>query len=187
MHFKLSARELGILEDREAILSRLRDSQDKRTKKTLKPPILVVPEDKSRLICVIERDDSFEKLSKVDDDGDEGGGGGGESAVRRRQRQRQPEEEEQGESRKVSKHNNKKERILCDLENEPRQVLIMINFLSNSEIHMVKPVERSSSLTRISFPPSTYYRARRSLMGVTNADLITIVNSKVVDLFNLTK
>ena len=69
MHFKLSARELEILEDREVILSRLRDSQDKRVK-TLKPPILVVPTDKSRLVCVIERDERFSEKDKADGEED---------------------------------------------------------------------------------------------------------------------
>lgn len=70
MHFKLSARELEILDDREVILSRLRDSQNKRVK-SLKPPILVVPTDKSRLVSVIERDESFAEMLKAAEEEDE--------------------------------------------------------------------------------------------------------------------
>lgn len=58
MHFKLSARELEILDDRQKILAKLRESQERRNK-TLKPPILVVPQDDSHLMAVIERCDDF--------------------------------------------------------------------------------------------------------------------------------
>ena len=71
MHFKLSARELEILEDRDKILSSLRESQARRTK-ALKPPILVVPTDQSRLVTVIERDFSFAEELNSTGDGENG-------------------------------------------------------------------------------------------------------------------
>ena len=49
MYFKRSARELQILEDRSVVLERLRESQGRR-QKALKPPIIVVPTDESRLV-----------------------------------------------------------------------------------------------------------------------------------------
>ena len=64
MRFKLSVRELEILDkDRIKILKKLREShlndtsrkQSKSsTKKPMKPPILVVPLDDSRLFCIIQ-------------------------------------------------------------------------------------------------------------------------------------
>lgn len=58
MFFKLSAREIEILEERDKILERLRQGQDRRTR-PLKPPILVVPQDESHLMAVIERCQDF--------------------------------------------------------------------------------------------------------------------------------
>eukprot|EP00093_Oithona_nana_P002477 02477.XXX_19386_18217_1 [CDS] Oithona nana genome sequencing. len=58
MFYKLSALELEILKDRAKILKQFRESQETR-RKSLKPPILVVPYDPaSRLICFITRDDN---------------------------------------------------------------------------------------------------------------------------------
>ena len=78
MHFKLSARELGILEDRETIIYRLNKSQEAqrkngrmRVRKPLKPPILVVANDDSELVAVIERDTTFSDDDDDDNDDDD--------------------------------------------------------------------------------------------------------------------
>ena len=66
MRFKLSVRELEILDkDRIKILTKLREShldntvsskqnKSSRKKKPMKPPILLVPLDDSRLFCIIQ-------------------------------------------------------------------------------------------------------------------------------------
>ena len=86
MRFKLSVRELEILDkDRKKILRRLRENQLSQntssykenptssrsnssfTKKNprMKPPILVVPLDDSRLFCIIQTCNEFEKDEEV--------------------------------------------------------------------------------------------------------------------------
>jgi len=64
MFYKLSALELEILKDRRAtILKQFQESQETR-RKSLKPPILVVPYDPaSRLICFITRDDNNDSFN----------------------------------------------------------------------------------------------------------------------------
>lgn len=65
MYFKLSAREFEILEEKEAIISRLVSNQQHppahgANKKPLKPPILVVTQDGSHMTAVIQRDNSYD-------------------------------------------------------------------------------------------------------------------------------
>ena len=79
MHFKLSVRELEILDkDRIKILkklreSHLRDSSRKSSKwsrkKPMKPPILVVPLDDSRLFCIIQTCNDYDDQNEVDEEG----------------------------------------------------------------------------------------------------------------------
>ncbi len=67
MEFKLSAREVLILEDRDKILRELRRGRQQRGarqrarghRRPTRPPVLVVPQDQSGLIQVIERDRSY--------------------------------------------------------------------------------------------------------------------------------
>ena len=56
MYFKISARELEVLEsERETILRTLRNCQKSKPRgKPMKPPILVVPLDATKLVCIIE-------------------------------------------------------------------------------------------------------------------------------------
>lgn len=57
MYYKLSALELELLaRDRNKILRQFQESQETR-RRSLKPPILVVPNDSSGLICFITRDE----------------------------------------------------------------------------------------------------------------------------------
>ena len=79
MHFKLSVRELEILDkDRIKILkklreSHLRDSSVKSSnwsvKKPMKPPILVAPLDDSRLFCIIQTCNEFDNQNEVNEEG----------------------------------------------------------------------------------------------------------------------
>ena len=76
MRFKLSVRELEILDkDRIKILKRLRESHLNDTtrkqskhfaKKPMKPPILVVPLDDSRLFCIIQRCKDYDEPTEND-------------------------------------------------------------------------------------------------------------------------
>ena len=66
MHFKLSARELEILDkDRVSILTKLRESHlaskqaQSCNRRPMKPPILVVPLDSSRLISIVQSCNDF--------------------------------------------------------------------------------------------------------------------------------
>ncbi len=58
MHFKLSAQELEILDDRDKIVALLRASQSRRSR-PLRPPILVVAADASRLVAIVEKDEEW--------------------------------------------------------------------------------------------------------------------------------
>ena len=80
MHFKLSVRELEILDkDRIKILKRLRQSHlngsthqpSSSAKRPMKPPILVVPLDESRLFCVIQTCDDFDHDEEQNSNEDE--------------------------------------------------------------------------------------------------------------------
>ena len=79
MRYKLSVRELEILDkDRIKILRRLRDSHLDSTpsskpvksstkNKPMKPPILVVPLDDSRLFCIIQKCSEYDDEPKLDE------------------------------------------------------------------------------------------------------------------------
>jgi len=63
MYYKLSAIELELLaRDRRKILRQFQENQETR-RKSLKPPILVVPYEESELICFITRDQEDEEYS----------------------------------------------------------------------------------------------------------------------------
>lgn len=77
MRFKLSVRELEILDkDRIKILTKLRESHLDKTsskgkhnkssskKKPMKPPILLVPLDDSRLFCIIQTCDEYDEATE---------------------------------------------------------------------------------------------------------------------------
>ena len=76
MRFKLSVRELEILDkDRIKILKKLRKSHLDNTsskqsksstkKKPMKPPILLVPLDDSRLFCIIQTCTEYDEIEEV--------------------------------------------------------------------------------------------------------------------------
>ena len=84
MRFKLSVRELEILDkDRIKILTKLRKSHLQRTssskqnkssikKQPMKPPILLVPLDDSRLFCIIQTCDEYDEDTENNDKEQEG-------------------------------------------------------------------------------------------------------------------
>ncbi len=79
MEFKLSAREVAILEDRDKILGELRRGRRNRraraaARRPTRPPVLVVPADGSGLMQVIERDRSYSEDRGEVNRGEEGGG-----------------------------------------------------------------------------------------------------------------
>ncbi len=67
MLFKLSARELQILEDRDKIVARLRDGQERR-EGPIKPPVLVIADDRSQLIAIIHKDVDDEDVEEGADE-----------------------------------------------------------------------------------------------------------------------
>jgi len=61
MYYKLSAVELELLGNRRKILQQFQESQETR-RKSLKPPILVVPYEDSDLVCFITRDEEYDDI-----------------------------------------------------------------------------------------------------------------------------